>query len=251
MKPRAAKCVNFGGCSKADSREVLTVPPGDELTCPECGKMLTAAAAGAAGGGRKSKVPLLAGAGGLLFVTLLGAFLLWPGPEEPPPPVPPHEEALPPLPPAPEPQPEPEPLPPPQPAPPEEVIPPAPVPRPRPSPPPDPQPIVHEERPPQPQPIPLPEPVPVPSAYSGPSSGTIVWEGTVNGTELVTIQNGVASRGALLSGSLPGVAVIIQPTDEKRVTIAAAPQPADEYQRLVFRVKNKGRTRVSLRWALP
>jgi len=248
MKPRAAKCVNFGGCSKADSRDVLTVAPGDELTCPECGKMLTATAAGAAGGGGKSKVPLLAGAGGLLLVTLLGAFLLWPEPEEPPPPVPPHEE----VPPPPAPAPQPEPQPPPQPAPQEEAIPPAPVPRPKPSPPPDPQPIVHEEWP-QPQPIPQPEPVPVPvpSAYSGPSSGTIVWEGTVNGTELVTIRNGVASPGSLLSGSLPGVAVIVQPTDEKRVTIAAAPQPADEYRRIVFRVKNKGRTRVSLRWALP
>ncbi|MBL8291651.1 MAG: hypothetical protein JNN08_07440 [Bryobacterales bacterium] len=243
MKPRAAKCVNFGGCSKADSREIVTVPPGDELTCPECGKMLTATASGAGGRGGKSKVPLMAGIGGLLFVGLLGAFLVWPEPEPPPPP-PPQDEVIPA--PAPTPQPEPEPQPAPQPDPQAEVIPPPPVPRPKPSP----QPVVHEEQP-QPQPIPQPDPVPSPPAYSGPSAGTIVWEGTVNGTELVTIQNGVASQGALISGALPGVAVIVQPTDEKKVTIASAPQPADNYQRLVFRVKNKGRTRVSLRWALP
>lgn len=239
MKPRSAKCVNFGGCSKADSREVLTIPPGDEFACPECGKMLAAAAGGkSGGGGGKSKAPLLVAIGGLFFVGLLGAFLVWPEPEPQPPPVP-HEEVAPDPIPQPVPQPEPEKE--------EPAPPPPPQPRPIPVPPPPP-PVIHEERP---QPFPLPDPIPPEPVYSGPSSGTIVWEGAVSGTELVTIQNGVASPGTLVSGSLPGVAVILQPTDETRVTIAAAPQPADNYQRLVFRVKSKGRTRVSLRWALP
>lgn len=250
MKPRSAKCVNFGGCSKADSREVLTIPPGDELTCPECGKMLTATAGGkSGGGGGKSKAPWLAAIGGLLFVGLLGAFLVWPEPEPQPPPVP-HDEVTPaPLPePQPEPVPQPMPQPSPQPGPDNQEPAPPPLPKPQPKPKPAP-PVIHDERP-QP-PVLQPDPIPPEPIYSGPSSGTIVWEGTVSGTELVTIQNGVPSQGTIVSGSLPGVAVILQPTDEKRVTIAAAPQPADNYQRLVFRVKSKGRTRVSLRWALP
>ena len=59
--------------------------------------------------------------------------------------------------------------------------------------------------------------------YSGPRSGTIVWQGDVRGTELVTIQNSQASSGTVVGG-LPGVPVLIQP-DSKKVGIASSPGP--------------------------
>jgi hypothetical protein len=88
------------------------------------------------------------------------------------------------------------------------------------------------------------------SRYSGPSSGEIVWEGSIRGTELITIENGQASSGTV-TGALPGVAVLIQPTDPKRVSIASAPGPRNQYTRIVVRVSGNGRSRVTLKWSLP
>ena len=84
----------------------------------------------------------------------------------------------------------------------------------------------------------------------GPSSGTLSWEGTVHGTELVTIDKGVASRGTLISGKLPGKPVFIQQDNTKKVAIAAAPGQESNYQRLVLRVQGKGQIRVVLTWSL-
>ena len=100
------------------------------------------------------------------------------------------------------------------------------------------------------RPDPLSQPKPVQPAYSGPSSGEIVWEGIIRGTELITIENGQASSGTV-TGSLPGVACLIQPTDAKKVSIASAPGPRNQYNRLVIRVSGNGRTRVTLKWSLP
>jgi hypothetical protein len=88
------------------------------------------------------------------------------------------------------------------------------------------------------------------SRYSGPSSGEIVWEGNIRGTELITIENGQASSGTV-TGTLPGVAVLIQPTDPKKVSIASAPGPRNQYTRIVVRVSGNGRSRVTLKWSLP
>ncbi len=41
MAKRLGKCVNFGLCSAADSRENVDVGDGGEFSCPECGKPLT------------------------------------------------------------------------------------------------------------------------------------------------------------------------------------------------------------------
>jgi hypothetical protein len=100
------------------------------------------------------------------------------------------------------------------------------------------------------RPDPVAQSKPVQPAYSGPSSGEIVWEGIIRGTELVTIENGQASSG-MVTGSLPGVACLIQPTDAKKVSIASAPGPRNQYNRLVIRVSGNGRTRVTLKWSLP
>jgi len=96
-------------------------------------------------------------------------------------------------------------------------------------------------------PAPFSPPAPV---YRGPSSGELVWEGMIKGTELITIENGQASSGTV-TGALPGVAVLIQPTDTKKVSIASTPGPRNQYSRVVFRVAGNGNTRVTLKWSLP
>jgi phosphate transport system substrate-binding protein len=40
MPVRTGKCINFGLCSKADSRELITIAEGEEFVCPEDGKPL-------------------------------------------------------------------------------------------------------------------------------------------------------------------------------------------------------------------
>ena len=87
--------------------------------------------------------------------------------------------------------------------------------------------------------------------YNGPSSGTIVWEGAVHGTEFVTIDNGSANKGALVSGKLPGIPVLIQPQNPKKVGIAGAPGPENKYQRVTLRVQGNGEMKVVLNWSLP
>jgi hypothetical protein len=102
----------------------------------------------------------------------------------------------------------------------------------------------------RPDPVSPAVPNPAPASYSGPSSGEIVWEGDIKGTELITIENGRASSGTV-SGALPGVLCLLQPADPKRVSIASTPAPYNQYKRMVFRVSANGRTRVVIRWSLP
>ena len=85
---------------------------------------------------------------------------------------------------------------------------------------------------------------------AGPSSGTVTWEGTIKGTELITIERGDVDKGRL-TGSFPQAAFLVQPVDSKKVSIASQPGPRNNYSRLVFRVTGNGLTRVTLRWALP
>jgi hypothetical protein len=91
---------------------------------------------------------------------------------------------------------------------------------------------------------------PLQPAYHGPSSGEIVWQGVVKGTELITIENGQSSSGSI-TGGLPGVLVLLQPTDPKKVSIASAPGPRNQYQRMVIRVVGNGSVRAAVRWSLP
>lgn len=84
---------------------------------------------------------------------------------------------------------------------------------------------------------------------SGPSSGQIVWTGQVHGLQLVTIDGNHADTGKI-EGALPGLPCIVQPVDEKDVSIASSPGPRNNYTRLVLRVKGNGNRRVVLNWSL-
>jgi hypothetical protein len=68
--------------------------------------------------------------------------------------------------------------------------------------------------------------------------------------ELITIENGTANKGVILSGKLPGVPVLIAPLNSKRVAIAGAPGPDSKYQRVVLRVQANGQVKVELSWSL-
>ncbi len=97
-----------------------------------------------------------------------------------------------------------------------------------------------------------PPKVPAMAPYSGPRSGTLVWEGNVRGKELITIENGVASIGRVVSGGAPaGVPFLLQPTNSKDVGVAAAPSPRTEFRSFVLRVKGNGRVRVTVDWSVP
>jgi hypothetical protein len=95
----------------------------------------------------------------------------------------------------------------------------------------------------------LAETQPTKLTYNGPSSGEIVWQGTVAGTALVTIIGNTCDTGTLISGGLPGIPIIVQPNDAKHVRLAATPAPSNSYQRLVFGVSGKGSVQVIIRWS--
>ncbi len=90
-----------------------------------------------------------------------------------------------------------------------------------------------------------------PKPYSGPTSGAIVWEGTVSGDDLITISGGTSDVGTVVSGALPGVTVLISPTDTKHVRIASAPAPSNGFKRVVIGTSGKGAMKITLHWSLP
>lgn len=273
MPQQEGKCTNFGLCTIADSREVITLPEGEEFSCLECGKMLTEVEGkgGAAGGGSKGSGKSKIALAGLAVILLAGGgyFLL----------TPPEDES-------------------------KKDEPKIEIPELGKK---SPEEIKNEEIKNQEQQIreqqlkeqqakeqqlkeqqallqqekdrlkqeqeklnqakalegKIKRPNPgldgqkkgpetaVEPPYTGPSSGSIVWEGTVNGTEFITIDNGSANKGSILSGKLPGVPVLIQPKNPKKVGIAGAPGPDNKYQRVTLRVQGNGQTKVELAWSLP
>jgi phosphate transport system substrate-binding protein len=73
------KCPNIGNCEKADKKELLTIPDGADLICPECGADLVVTQAKPGSGG----VGKIAAA--IAAVLVLGlVYLLWPKPAQPP-----------------------------------------------------------------------------------------------------------------------------------------------------------------------
>jgi hypothetical protein len=92
---------------------------------------------------------------------------------------------------------------------------------------------------------------PRPAMYSGPSSGSILWQGQVVGTTLVTIDCNSSDTGQVLSGALPGVLVMIQPADTKHVVIAGTPAPSNSYRRLTLRIQGKGNMQEVIHWSVP
>jgi hypothetical protein len=263
MAQRQGKCINFGLCTMADSREAITLPEGEDFSCPECGKMLTELEGkGGGGGGKgagKSKLVLAGLAVALLAVG--GYFLLVPdddstkkktdgvedqkkGDDDA------RKKAD------------------------EDARKKAEE---------DTQRKAQEDADKKAQEdlrrqqeqaklekeeqervrreklkvrkegkkTEVSDVVGNDTKYTGPSAGTIVWEGNVHGTEFVTIDNGSANRGALVSGKLPGVPVLIQPQNPKKVGIAGAPGPENKYQRVTLRVQGNGEMKVVLNWSLP
>jgi serine/threonine protein kinase len=91
---------------------------------------------------------------------------------------------------------------------------------------------------------------PQPAYYTGPSSGTIVWQGSVKGEQLVTITNGNSvDVGQIVSGALPGVLVAILPQDPKHVTVAVSPGPSNKYQKVALRIHGNGDLKETISWS--
>jgi hypothetical protein len=89
------------------------------------------------------------------------------------------------------------------------------------------------------------------AAYTGPSSGNIVWQGEVRGTSLVTNNGNASDTGQIISGSLPGVLVMVQPVDGKHVGIASAPGSSNSFRRLTLRIQGNGVLQEVIRWSIP
>jgi hypothetical protein len=83
-----------------------------------------------------------------------------------------------------------------------------------------------------------------------PPAGQLIWTGEVHGLQMITIDKDRADVGEL-EGSLPGVLCLIQPVDDKHVSVASPPGPRNNYLRLVIRVNGNGRMRVVIKWSLP
>jgi hypothetical protein len=83
----------------------------------------------------------------------------------------------------------------------------------------------------------------------GPSSGVIVWNGIVHGVQLITIDRDHVDVGSI-QGSLPGLPCIVQPASDKGVSIASAPAPQNNFERLVLRIQGNGPRRVVIAWSL-
>jgi hypothetical protein len=99
----------------------------------------------------------------------------------------------------------------------------------------DPAPAVTTVRPPVAAATPPP---PVARAYEGPKSGVINWSGRIEKEGTIT-----------LDGKLPGVPVMID-IDSKEFAIVEAPSPANAWNRVVIRSRNKRHTVIRVGWAV-
>jgi hypothetical protein len=74
------RCTQYGECEKADTREIITLEPGEEPLCPEadCGKPLTkVSGTGGSSGGSTPPLKLIAAAVVLILI-IAAAVLFWP-----------------------------------------------------------------------------------------------------------------------------------------------------------------------------
>jgi hypothetical protein len=90
----------------------------------------------------------------------------------------------------------------------------------------------------RPAPAPATPPPPVIKPYAGPKSGVINWSGRIEKEGTVT-----------LDGKLPGVPVMID-IDTREFAIVEAPSPANGWNRVVIRSKNKRHTVIAVGWAV-
>jgi hypothetical protein len=98
------------------------------------------------------------------------------------------------------------------------------------------------------KPQPAAPPAPVKPAYSGPSSGVLIWSGQLQRDGLVEITGSSASSG-MLRGELPGVPVIVE-VEPKDVGVAEAPSPANGWKRLVLRSRTRRLSVVTIKWTV-
>ncbi len=98
------------------------------------------------------------------------------------------------------------------------------------------------------KPQPAAPPAPVKPAYSGPSSGVLVWSGQLQREGLVEIIGSSASSGTL-RGELPGAPVIVE-VEPKDVGVAEAPSPANGWKRLVLRSRTRRLSVVTIKWTV-
>lgn len=89
---------------------------------------------------------------------------------------------------------------------------------------------------------------PAAPAYAGPTSGTILWSGTLEKNGTVEIDGKTASVGSL-QGSLPGVPVMIA-IAAKEFAVAVAPSPANNWTRLVIRSKKRRHAVIQIQWTV-
>jgi hypothetical protein len=90
-----------------------------------------------------------------------------------------------------------------------------------------------------------------PAPYVGPSSGTLTWDGDVQGSAFVIIENGRANSGNLSGSPLPGVLCMVQLSDPKHFSVAVAPAPSNQWRKIVLNVHGKGEMKVKLSWVIP
>jgi hypothetical protein len=83
-------------------------------------------------------------------------------------------------------------------------------------------------------------------AYTGPSSGVIVWSGQLDKNGTVVIEGSLASSGSL-NGRLPGVPVSVN-LDVREFAIAESPSPGNGWSKVVFRSRNKRHSVVTIEW---
>jgi hypothetical protein len=98
-------------------------------------------------------------------------------------------------------------------------------------------PLPNAERIPTTFPPTAPPPAPPKSGYTGPSTGTLRWFGTVEADGVVEI-NADRSAAGTMTGALPGVPVLVQLVS-KDVVIIEAPAPANAWRRLRLRSRVK------------
>ena len=86
-------------------------------------------------------------------------------------------------------------------------------------------------------------------AYSGPSSGLVIWSGPLSKKEDIVIDGTSTTAGTILQGAFPGVPVSVT-AEFKEVTITDPPSAANNWKRIAFRGKKDRKIVVTFHWAV-
>jgi outer membrane murein-binding lipoprotein Lpp len=82
-----------------------------------------------------------------------------------------------------------------------------------------------------------------------PNYGWLTWTGDIPKGNVVEIRDNQPSVGNL-GGKLPGMACTVEAAEPDNVSIEAAPDAATAWNRVVFKIKGKGKTTVRLLWVV-